>query len=153
MFACSKTQAAIQPHPLQCGGLWPRATRLPCITFILFLVNPSGHSFESDACRSTRPRNSTSHGAVAPNCSRCRCPTKEPSTYKVLVTKGLTTHFRKRRLVSGPRFDKMGIATIVGTCKPYPARFPLHMGGFVLIHTRIQWASNPTTWKFHVSNE
>ena len=29
----------------------------------------------------------------------------------------------------------------VGTYKPYPTRFPLYLNKFVLIHTRIRWAS------------
>ena len=36
------------------------------------------------------------------------------------------------------RHDQLG-----GTRKPYPTRLPLHLGGFVLIHTRVSWASNP----------
>ena len=28
-----------------------------------------------------------------------------------------------------------------GMYKPYPTRSPLHLGGFVLIHTRTWWAS------------
>ena len=30
---------------------------------------------------------------------------------------------------------------VVGTYRPYPASFPLHLDGFVLIYTRIWWAS------------
>ena len=48
----------------------------------------------------------------------------------------------RKRLVSGPKFEKMGIATVVGTYEPYPTKFPLHLGQFVLIHTIIWWASN-----------
>jgi hypothetical protein len=33
------------------------------------------------------------------------------------------------------------IFSVVGTYKPYPTRFPLHLDGFVLIHTRILWVS------------
>ena len=29
------------------------------------------------------------------------------------------------------------IASVVGTYEPYPARFPLHLGRFVLIHSRL----------------
>ena len=41
---------------------------------------------------------------------------------------------------------------LVGTNKPYPTRFPLHLGGFVLIHIRIWWVSgllgNPPLKRF-----
>ena len=45
----------------------------------------------------------------------------------------------KRRVVGGPVFENMGVAS--WHFKPYPIKFPLHLGGFVLIHTRIWcWA-------------
>jgi hypothetical protein len=40
-----------------------------------------------------------------------------------------------------PELEKMEIDTIVGTYEPYTTRFPLHLGGFVLIHTNIRWMS------------
>ena len=39
----------------------------------------------------------------------------------------------------GPGFEKMGVAS--WHIRTYPARFPLHLGRFVLIHTRIARAA------------
>ena len=46
----------------------------------------------------------------------------------------------RKRLVSGSGFEKMRELQ-VGTYKPYPMRFPLHLSGHVLIDTRIWWVS------------
>ena len=39
----------------------------------------------------------------------------------------------RRKVVGGPGFEKMGVACSwqLGTYKPYPTIFPLHLGGFV----------------------
>jgi hypothetical protein len=66
----------------------------------------------------------------------------------VLVKERLKTGFRRReevltwrrRLVSGPGFEKMRVASDID--KPYPTKFHLHLNKFVLIPTRIWWASN-----------
>ena len=34
------------------------------------------------------------------------------------------------------------ILSAVGTNEPYPTRFPLHLDGFVIIHTKIWWVSS-----------
>ena len=81
-------------------------------------------------------------------------PTKESLTYKCQSsrdynplktqenqcwssTPSLVT--RTRRLVSGPIFEKMRVAQLTHL-NPNPIIFPPHLGGFVLIHTRIWWA-------------
>ena len=33
------------------------------------------------------------------------------------------------------------LSVVAHACKPYPSRFPLHLGGFVVNHTGIWWAS------------
>jgi hypothetical protein len=37
--------------------------------------------------------------------------------------------------------NTVGVSTLVSTCKLFPSKFPLHLGGFVHIHTKIQWTS------------
>ena len=71
------------------------------------------------------------------------CSIKIFLIYKCRSSKGLKTSFRsrRRRLVIGLGYETMGVAswhirTLV------PTTFPLHLDGFVLIHTRICWASN-----------
>ena len=67
--------------------------------------------------------------------------TKESSTYSYRSLNLLKTSFRRRRrLVGGPGFEKMGIASW-GRDKPNPIRFHVHLGSFIVIHTRIWRAS------------
>ena len=77
-------------------------------------------------------------------------PTKESLTYKCWSPKVLKTGSKKRgevltqrrRLVDEPGFEKMGVDSWqLGTCKPYPTIFPLHLGKFVLYYTKIWWVS------------
>jgi hypothetical protein len=58
---------------------------------------------------------------------------------QVLVVEGLRAGFRRRRFVGGLGLERMRIATVVGTYKPYPTKFHLHLGEFVHIPTRIWW--------------
>ena len=41
----------------------------------------------------------------------------------------------EEELVGGHKFEKMGVAS--WHIRTYPTKFPLHLGGFVLNHTRI----------------
>ena len=65
--------------------------------------------------------------------------TKEPRAYKCWSHKDWRP-IRRRRLAGGPGYEKMGVASWhIRTLTP--VRFPLHLGGFVLIQFRIWWAS------------
>lgn len=61
--------------------------------------------------------------------SKNQCWSRTPS----LIT-------RRRRLVGEPVFEEMEVAK-AGTYEPYPTRYRLHLGGALLIHTRIWWAN------------
>jgi hypothetical protein len=47
----------------------------------------------------------------------------------------------RRRLVGGPGYEKMRVATVVGTYESYPTKLLVHLGGFAHIHNRIGWVS------------
>ena len=47
---------------------------------------------------------------------------------------------REEELVDEPRFEKMGVAIVVGTYKPFPTKFPLQLDGF--IHAKFWWTNN-----------
>lgn len=73
--------------------------------------------------------------------------TKEFLTYKCQSSKdwkldlGGGNFNPKEEINRWLRFEKMRVTTVVGTYKPCSHQFPLHLDGFVLIHTRVWWAS------------
>ena len=65
-------------------------------------------------------------------------------TYKCQSTKILQTNFRRRRrLVGGPGLELEDGRSQLADLNPIPPYFSLHLGGFVLIHTRIWWGRGP----------
>ena len=61
----------------------------------------------------------------------------------MLVNEGLKIGFtRRRKLVGGPGFEKMGVAIEVGIYEPHPTRLLVHLGRFDLSQSRNWSVSN-----------